>query len=1131
VWLDDLDRYLNAGVDAGLLGRLLSVNGVQIIATMRASAYETFKPGRLRSAGTDVIDLAHREHFTEWDQKDRDQASSFLARQPGQADVVAALQHGMGLGDYLSAVPDLIEQLEQGTPPPHGVAVVRAVADWYRSGLARPAPVSWVRNLYPVYLPDDDVTLLTRFDDGVAWAASPVSGARLVTQPTDGRGLVIHDAVLEHLSSTLPPGLPEAAWRAITDELTTHQSFEELTIVGITAYRVHADSATAERILQMAAEAGHADAAYNLGFLLQQSGQSQEAERCYRVAAEAGHADAANSLGLLLQQSGWAEEAERWYRAASKAGHADAAYNLGLLLEESGWVKGRDRSAEALTCFEQAASNGHVEAAYAAGRIHEAHGNADQARSNYQIAATKDHCDAAYRLGMLLHETDLEQALAWLDKADDAGHPEVGNVARLLRAPSDFSPGYLDEVAKELGKAVHEQWSRNLERISEPYPLKVRFSPVMTAAVEPPDAYRAGVFEDIATVFTNGRHERMVILGKPGSGKSMIAQYLTVRLLDSHPEREMVPVLLSLARWDPEDPLEEWVAAEMAQTYPSLSRRGRVSGSTERTLAYHLIAGKCVLMVLDGLDEVGIGKYALGKAAMDKQCAALRRLSEFAESGQHFVVTCRTEDYDRIVDQARAPLPKTPAIALRSLAMDDVIDYLKATPLLVGPSARRWDRFLDYLQTEPDGPLTVAMSRPLGVWLVRTNYREPETQPDELFRWGSANEIIDFLLGGLVDAAYSDPVVIWKKNNNRKKNYDALTPEGRKIQQARLVYFADYLSKQIRKAGDKTAVDNNIEWWYLPRAVPRWFTGGTIGLISGCLLGASGGLAVAIKFGHSVGLVVGILLGIVVAVHTGTTSVRWQDVPRAVHFNAKMTFPRFAHCLAVASGVAVCFGFAAERGGGIVFGLVTAVVVGPLCAMAIRPTFGTAPAVATGISASIALGLGASLFGHRPAPLIAAGAVGLTFLVSTWVFIGIFQNANPMKAVSPESLLRGDRDGSFIVALTAGFAFAVVFGLALGPLVGLLAFVGITVTAAFTVSIWGAFTLTRIWLAMFRGMPLDIMGFLREADSRGVLRREGGAFQFRYLELQRRLSDSAIQPIEAPVLQSRTDTERDGQRR
>ena len=731
-------------------------------------------------------------------------------------------------------------------------------------------------------------------------------------------------------------------------------------------------------------------------------------------------------------------------------------------------------------------------------------------------------------------------------------------LAHLVRESSDSSPDRLNKAGKDLAEAVRDQWSRNVARISDPYPLEVPFSVVTTATVDPSDPHleteeegdpqggaaaqpplpdgpidvmdtwasirdqRAaeplvldGAFEDIAKVFaTDGLHQRMVILGEPGSGKSMIAQWLTVHLLESFPEMNLAPVFLSLATWDPATPLEEWAAAEMALTYPSLSDVVQATGNQERTLAYQLITGKRVLMVLDGLDEMAVGN----------QCDALQALSDFATSGQHFVVTCRTRDYARIVYQAGAPLARTPVIALGALAIDDVIQYLEDTSLLRGRLRNRWERVLEYLVTEPDGPLAIAMTSPLVVWLVRTNYTRRETNPDKLLEWGSAEEITDFLLDGLVDAAYSVAVL-----KNDAEMYPARKPEDRKIQRKRLVYFADYMNGQNSKVDDKTKADNktkaDIEWWYLPRAVPEWFTGGTVGLISGCLLGASGGLAATIKFGHSVGLVVGIVFGIVIAVHAGTTSVRWQDVPRAVGFSAKLTFPRVASCLAVGIGVAVCFGYAAERGGGMLVALVTAVVVGPLCAMAIRPTFGIMPAVATAISASLALGLGASLFGHWSAPWISAGAAGLTFLVSAWVFTGVFQDTSRMKAVSPESLLRGDRNGSLIVALTAGLAFSVIFGLALGPLVGLLAFVGLGVTAAFTVSMWGAFTLTRIWLAAFHGIPLGIIGFLREADSRGVLRREGGAFQFRHAKLQERLVAPVTPPPSIPVAPPRTEAQ------
>lgn len=72
---------------------------------------------------------------------------------------------------------------------------------------------------------------------------------------------------------------------------------------------------------------------------------------------------------------------------------------------------------------------------------------------------------------------------------------------------------------------------------------------------------------------------------------------------------------------------------------------------------------------------------------------------------------------------------------------------------------------------------------------------------------------------------------------------------------------------------------------------------------------------------------------------------------------------------------------------------------------------------------------------------------------------------------------------------------------------------------------WGAFTLTRIWLAAFHGIPLGIIGFLREADSRGVLRREGGAFQFRHAKLQERLAAPVTPPPSIAVAPPRTEAQ------
>ncbi|HET9658568.1 MAG TPA: tetratricopeptide repeat protein, partial [Kineosporiaceae bacterium] len=254
-------------------------------------------------------------------------------------DVVAALREGVGLSDYLSVVPELITHLTTGLPPPAGVAVVRAVADWYCAGLNRPAPNDLVRQLYPTYLPDDDATLLDLYDDGVRWACTPVFGARLISQRTDGTGFTIHDAVLDHFANALPSGLPASTWTAIAAAIA--DSPDDLVQAGVIAYITH-HASTAENLLRCAADLGDVIAMAGLGFLLRERGDAVsvgEAEAWWRRAADLGQAEAMTSLGVLLHERGDAVsvgEAEAWYRRAADLGDEDAMNNLEVLLEARG---------------------------------------------------------------------------------------------------------------------------------------------------------------------------------------------------------------------------------------------------------------------------------------------------------------------------------------------------------------------------------------------------------------------------------------------------------------------------------------------------------------------------------------------------------------------------------------------------------------------------------------------------------------------------------------------------------------------------------------------------------------------------------------------------------------------------
>jgi hypothetical protein len=196
--------------------------------------------------------------------------------------------------------------------------------------------------------------------------------------------------------------------------------------------------------------------------------------------------------------------------------------------------------------------------------------------------------------------------------------------------------------------------------------------------------------------------------------------------------------------------------------------------------------------------------------------------------------------------------------------------------------------------------------------------------------------------------------------------------------------------------------------------------------------------------------------------------------------------------IAVGVAVGVAAGLAGQRNParklgwsseGLVFGLVFAVGGGVIAGLAL----GAVDGLEIGLVGGFAAGLVGGLSG-TPADLKAAAAPGAVLVrdrttfqvvgVAAWVVAGL------------------------IVGLVTALAGGVGAGLAAGLGLGLAAGLG----AGFVQAAWGAFAITRCWLALRHRLPLRLMGFLADAHQRGVLRQEGGNYQFRHVELQRRLA-------------------------
>ncbi|MEV6305425.1 tetratricopeptide repeat protein [Actinoplanes sp. NPDC051861] len=470
VWLDDLDRHIAAGVTAPLLRRILQIPRTRVIATIRTAAYDQIAPrGELCLPGRDVLDLPEPGGlvaFTGWDENDRHQAAELYAN---YRDIAAGLRRGLGLGEYLSGGPELLDRLASDDAPEHGPALVRACADWYRAGMARPMPAGLARELFAVHAPDG------LFDEALAWACAPaspapVAGARLLTRSPDDSTVAVHDYVLDRLTGRLPPGLPQRSWEAIATEL--RNSPGELNTVARTAYLIHDDRERAESLARAAAARGSADAKHTVAFLLSERAEWREADLWWRAAAEDGHAGAMWNLGWTAAERGDLAEAERWYHGAADRGDTRAMICFGAVLAdrgdtgeaerwwrraerglrpggdagdasamfELGWIQEvRGDTAGAEQWYRAAAAQGHADAMNGLALVVEKRGDAGEAERWYRAAAGLDHSRAMNNLACFLEEHgDAEEAEHWYRTAAENGSlTAMNNLGDLLAKQGD----------------------------------------------------------------------------------------------------------------------------------------------------------------------------------------------------------------------------------------------------------------------------------------------------------------------------------------------------------------------------------------------------------------------------------------------------------------------------------------------------------------------------------------------------------------------------------------------------------------------------------------------------------------------------------------------------------------------
>ncbi|MET9125047.1 NACHT domain-containing protein [Streptomyces sp. NPDC004528] len=350
----------------------------------------------------------------------------------------------------------------------------------------------------------------------------------------------------------------------------------------------------------------------------------------------------------------------------------------------------------------------------------------------------------------------------WLSK-----HFQVARLAATLVALAPTLPGaYLtwaayrddrreaaadtDAKVKTLAAVVTAAETRQRAQLIGPgaHRIDVTFHQRTEPANNATGAAAHGRLTDIVSYYQNLRPARLVITGEPGAGKTLLALDLILGLL-SHPGRtdtDPVPVRFSLADWNTEQPLQEWLAHQVHQQF-------RDQGIT-LTDATTLVDGYRLLPVLDGLDEMDTDATPAGRR---RAARALEQLNAYqAPTGSAPVVlTCRTTQYE---DLAGLDLRMREAarIQLNNVSPGQAAAYLTAR----STSPTRWRPVIDTLTTAPAGTLSRSLATPWRLNLAATAYEErhPDTlaylrEPDHLLTLASPSAVRDHLLARYLPAA------------------------------------------------------------------------------------------------------------------------------------------------------------------------------------------------------------------------------------------------------------------------------------------------------------------------------------------------------------------------------------------
>ncbi|MFY0511876.1 NACHT domain-containing protein [Streptomyces anulatus] len=715
---------------------------------------------------------------------------------------------------------------------------------------------------------------------------------------------------------------------------------------------------------------------------------------------------------------------------------------------------------------------------------------------------------ASFALGWILLDSgqyeDYEQLVAWIGLfvSIAALLVSLAQLFPMLPPPTDAG-----QLADDLAVSVRAQWEEEVaaRSLRTPRVIPLDWSATRRPVAAPPEELHRGASDGLLLrPSLNGRLEgdfdaaarrlaegyrrtpagRLVVLGEPGSGKSVLAAILTLGLLAEREAGAPVPVLLTLAGWDPlGESLKDWIERTLGTAY--------YGGRTE--IPRTLLQAQRLLLVLDGLDEMPEAARRDAVSTINTTCG----------DGVGVVLTCRSTEFQDVIAGGAPVLRRAPVVEVAPVSTTDMIAYLSD---INWPDGVQWEPVYTHLRANSDGPMAAALSTPLALTLARTVYSNSDRDPGELLDFDSSHAVQDHLLDHIVTAAYA-PV----PGRDGGRDTDGWERDAKQAEKY-LTYLAVYLQQHRER---------DLVWWLLSQRLSSPLTGLAVGTAVGLLatltmivrtlsVGPGGDAPLP---GESVAIGVGCaLLATIVwyaapGASPGALSLRREGslgrLGRGFSTGLKLAAtPALPVC--VAGGIAISFSDGWNEADLVGIIMPTAAVCGgvlALClALAVNSWLDAPPEHskkaspadllrqdrASSLTGALA---GGALFGAIVVPLCS-----ITWSTAFILFSAATSTPTPFSTVT---FIKDNLSSNFGYGSTLAFILT-------APLPGAVFSLLILLTRA-----WPRFSILRFHLAIQGKLPWNLMHFLSDARDRQLLRQSAGAYQFRHIRLQERLASLA----------------------